>query len=76
MLLKEAEPMAKRRRRGRPPKDDGFERIELQVPEGWTDAIDRVARALGLSRSSYIRQAVSERLLADRKRLGFTEEEK
>ena len=55
------------------PKPD-TERIELQVPVGFTAALDRVAASVGLSRSAYIRQACLERMAQDRKRLGLDEE--
>jgi hypothetical protein len=55
------------------PKQDA-ERIELQVPAGFTAEVDRVAEACGLSRSAYIRQACLERMAQDRKRLGLDEE--
>jgi hypothetical protein len=49
----------------------GFDRIEIQVPLGWAEQLDAVASLVGLSRSAYIRQAVMERLIADRARLGL-----
>jgi len=50
------------------------ERIELQVNEGFTAELDRVAAAVGLSRSAYIRQACLERMVQDRRRMGLDEE--
>jgi hypothetical protein len=55
------------------PKPDA-ERIELQVSAGFTAEVDRVAAAVGLSRSAYIRQACLERMVQDRRRLGLDED--
>jgi hypothetical protein len=56
----ESRVVAKRKARPpeQPPADLDFERIEFQVPLGWTDRIDADAKAVGLSRSAYIRQAI------------------
>jgi hypothetical protein len=65
--------MAKKKR-GRPRKPGAapeFDRIEIQAPLGWGEQVDAIAALLGLTRSSYIRQAVMERMLADRVRLGL-----
>jgi hypothetical protein len=52
--------MAKKRtaRSREPDTKAGFERIEFQSPIGLTAMIDAAAKALGLTRSAYIRQAV------------------
>jgi hypothetical protein len=47
-----------------------FGRIELQAPPEWIDFLDAVAKAMGMSRSAYIRQACNLRLSDDCKTLG------
>lgn len=48
---------------GEPP----FERVEFQAPIGWSELVDEAAKQLGLSRSAYIRMAVSRQMQHDRK---------
>jgi hypothetical protein len=59
------EPDVGRRKKVRPPdapEGPDFERIEIQVPRGWTARIDRAARPEGMSRSGYIRSAILDKL--------------
>lgn len=51
------------------PAGPAFERVELQVPIGWTATVDEAAAAMGLSRAAYIRQAVARQMARDRKEL-------
>jgi hypothetical protein len=57
--------MAKKKAAPRPP--DEVERIEFVAPAGFTAQVDAEAAALGLTRSAYIRQAVSRAMQADRR---------
>jgi Ribbon-helix-helix protein, copG family len=41
-----------------PSSEPRFERIEFQVPIGFTARLDKVRRRRGLSRSAYVRQAI------------------
>lgn len=50
-----------------PPVEPQPERVEMQVPFGWIAAVDAAARAVGLSRSAYIRLAVARLMQSDRK---------
>jgi hypothetical protein len=62
------------KKRGRPTKQEpapGNDRIELAAPAGWAAQVDAIAALVGLSRSAYIRQAVMERMITDRVRLGL-----
>jgi uncharacterized protein (DUF1778 family) len=43
------------------------ERFEMQVPPGWTDAVDKAAAAVGLSRSAYVRLAVARLMQQDKR---------
>jgi hypothetical protein len=49
-----------------PAPESGIERIEFQAPIGWTKKIDAAAKAVGLSRSAYIRQAVALQIRRDK----------
>jgi hypothetical protein len=51
-----------------------FERIEIVVPLGFTQKLDRVAEALGLNRSSFIRMAAADRIRQEIQRLGLDSE--
>lgn len=42
-------------------------RIELQAPPSWVEELDRIAEAVGLSRSAYIRQACNIKMAEDRR---------
>lgn len=44
-----------------------FGRIELQAPPEWIEELDRVADAVGMSRSAYIRNACNRQMAADRR---------
>jgi hypothetical protein len=48
----------KKKQEPEPVKEPGFERIEIQVPLGFTARLDAARQRRGLSRSAYIRQAV------------------
>lgn len=65
--------MAKRRHSGEPPPPPhpAFGRIELQAPPEWIEELDRVAAAMGISRSAYIRQACNLKMAQDRRALGL-----
>lgn len=69
----ESRPVAKRKKPEQPePVQEGasFDRFEMQVPPGWLQRVDRVAKSLGLSRSAYIRQATNLKLATDEAALG------
>lgn len=55
--------MAKKKRKGN--SDPAGERFGLRVDADWMDRVIRQAERLGMSASSYIRQAVVERLERD-----------
>ena len=48
-----------------------FGRIELQAPPEWIAELDRMAEAMGASRSAYIRMACNLKMVADRRSLGM-----
>lgn len=52
---------------GESPPNPPVERVEFQVPPGWTADVDAAANALGMSRSAYIRMAVARQMDRDRR---------
>ena len=52
-----------------PAKQLGFDRVEFQAPPSWVIELDRIAEAMGQSRSSYIRRAVNQLMAEDRKHI-------
>jgi hypothetical protein len=57
--------MAKKKK-PEPAKGPEFERIEIQVPKGFTAQVDAAAARVGLSRSAYIRQATLLKIRQDK----------
>jgi hypothetical protein len=54
--------------------DKTFERIEIVVPLGFTQKLDRIAEALGLNRSSFVRMATADRIRQEIQRLGLDQD--
>jgi hypothetical protein len=54
-----------------PQMEAPFDRIEFQAQPEWVRDLDRAAEAVGLSRSAYIRLAVSKLVAADRRERGI-----
>lgn len=67
----ERHPVARKRTDAiQPQQEPPFERVELQAPPGWTEQVDAAAKALGMSRSAYIRMAVAKQMRRDRQEQG------
>lgn len=68
-ILTEHRRMAKKKG-GKPTSEQPFERVEFQAPPDWVVQLDTAARAVGLSRSAYIRLACNKLMQADHKAKG------
>lgn len=69
-VVLEHSPVAKSRRGELAPKpsaDLAFFRIELQAEPAWVEELNQAAKALGMSRSAYIRMACNRQMAADRR---------
>lgn len=60
-------------RKKRPADQPEQGRIEIAAPPDWIVELDRVAAAMGMSRSAYIRVACNMKMIEDRKTLGLSE---
>jgi hypothetical protein len=62
-------PLAKKRP-DREESQGDYDRIELQAETDWVKKLDAAAKAMGLSRSAYIRLACNKLMAADRRDRG------
>lgn len=53
-----------------PSAEPPFERVEFQASPEWVQQLDAAARAVGVSRSAYIRLACNKLMQADRREQG------
>jgi len=68
--LTERRRMARKKPDEQPSTEPPFERVEFQAPPDWVKQLDAAAKAMGMSRSAYIRAACIRQMQADQKARG------